>query len=442
MNRKMKEKFDHKLINKIRDVFDSHQPEFNPQDWELLKNKLPERKSRLLPLFRTIAKAAAVILIVTVGSYMLWDNFINNNTKIEDNKIVNITRRNTVDDSIKKSNYSADSSENKKQEFTAEEFQSSDQTNKINDISQNSFQQTKQITKNIFKETQDIEEQNITQSTQTTQADSIPSANTETKDVIAVADLQRNDSVVENKNENIQTLIMQPEIPYETTEKESEQKQRAGIGVEFATFTNYSPENITPGMNYGGGLAAHIPIKKRFSFNPGLIVSVYNMEFTDNQNIIDKTEMSFSSLENLIETNPDVKPSEIKLTGLDIPVNFQYRFIKRKSSGYFIELGFSSLLYLSENYSYTFASLSNTPNPMGGYSVEETATEEVASPGLKTFDFAKLINFSVGWDYNLNNRIGMTVNPYLKYPVNTLTSGDIKFGSGGLKLKLMIKPGK
>jgi hypothetical protein len=30
----------------------------------------------------------------------------------------------------------------------------------------------------------------------------------------------------------------------------------------------------------------------------------------------------------------------------------------------------------------------------------------------------------------------------MKYPISTMTSDDIKFGSGGLKLKLMIIPKK
>ena len=55
-----------------------------------------------------------------------------------------------------------------------------------------------------------------------------------------------------------------------------------------------------------------------------------------------------------MESNPEIKPSEVNLTGLDIPINFQYQFIKEKHLTYFIELGFSSLLYLSEKYVYTF----------------------------------------------------------------------------------------
>jgi hypothetical protein len=48
----------------------------------------------------------------------------------------------------------------------------------------------------------------------------------------------------------------------------------------------------------------------------------------------------------------------------------------------------------------------------------------------------------MGWDYRLSRGLGLTLNPYLKHPVSTMTSGDIKFGSGGIKLKFMIIPKK
>ncbi|MCD4682947.1 MAG: outer membrane beta-barrel protein [Bacteroidales bacterium] len=432
----MKEKFDHKLINKIREIFDSHQSDFNPQDWEMLKDRLPEKKSRLVPLLWTMAKAAAVILFVTVGSYMLWNGLVKNKTQIHDSELIVKTNQDSIENIVEKSDHISDPSDYILQEYEAEDLYSNKNSNKSSALSKgNSQQQTEQIAEIPITDTKKLTDLNITPATK---SDSTHSSIPETKNIIADTRLQKNDTVIEPNNVIIQPDIAQLEIPPEVIENGPRQKQKVRFGVEFASFANYSPENITPDLNYGGGVTADIPIKKRFSFNPGLIVSVYNMEFSDKQNILDKTEQTFSNLENLIENNPEVKPTEINLTGLDIPINFQYQFIKRKSSNYFIELGFSSLLYLSENFSYSFATLSDTPNPSGVFEVEESTTKEIATSGSKTFDFAKLINFSVGWDYHLSKRLDLTINPYLKYPVSNLTSGNIKFGSGGLKLKLML----
>lgn len=123
-------------------------------------------------------------------------------------------------------------------------------------------------------------------------------------------------------------------------------------------------------MNYGAGMAAYILIKKRFSFSPGLVVSVYNMKLSNEQYI--ENSNVFTNLNSEIENNDEIKPSEVNLTGLDIPVNFQYQFIRRKSLNFFVEFGFSSLLYLSENYSYTFSYTKYPqPNSNSGNSVTE-----------------------------------------------------------------------
>jgi len=135
--------------------------------------------------------------------------------------------------------------------------------------------------------------------------------------------------------------------------------------------------------------------------------------------------------------------TELQLTAMDIPMNFQYQFLKRKKGNYFFELGFSSLLYLSQDYSYELSYIDNSGCPPGGIcSNMVTVVEESSIPDYKTFDFAKFLNFSVGLDYHLSKRFDMVVNPYLKYPVNLLSEEELKFGSGGLKLKFMIVPKK
>ncbi|MCD4698260.1 MAG: PorT family protein, partial [Bacteroidales bacterium] len=236
------------------------------------------------------------------------------------------------------------------------------------------------------------------------------------------------------------------EAPQMISPPSKPKKQKVKIGVELASFTNYSPENITPTMNYGGGIVADIPIRKRFSFNPGLVFSAYNMVLEDNQSLITQTEyadITTLGVNVVTESNSTVKPSEVHLTGLDIPINFQYQFLQRKKGDYFVEFGFSSLIYLSENYSYDLSYIDNSGCPPGQTcSHIATVTEELSTPAFKTFDFAKLVNFSVGMDYHLSKRLDMVVNPYLKYPVNSLSSADLKFGSGGLKLKFMLIPKK
>ncbi len=447
----MKDKFDHKLINKIKGVFGSLQPDFNPQDWEKLMDKLPEKKTRFVALPWTMVKAAAVILFAVVGSYLLWNGLADHQPQINDNKLISQTNQDTIKIRNEKFDHHSDTSNNIIQKYLTEESYSNKANKAINNINKLSkvdhHQQPKQIAETTITSTNKPAELIIIKPDEpdsTTPSIPVP------KDILADSHTQKSDSVTKQIIVTAQQTDAKIEIPPEVIEIKTRQKQKVRLGLEFASFANYSPEDIVPNMNYGGGLVAHVPIKNRFSFNTGIIVSVYNIEFSDNEKVMDYVggdylggdSLVFASVSDFKDNYPDVQPSEMNLTGLDIPVNFQYQFIRRKSSGFFVELGFSSLFYLSEKYSYTFVTLSENPNINGEYEVEETATEDISDRGLKTFDFAKLINFSIGVDYRLSKRLDLTINPYLKYPVSTLSSGDMKFGSGGLKLKFMIKPGK
>ncbi len=435
----MKEKFEHKLVNKIRDTFDSHEAEYNPQDWELLKDKLPEKRSAL-PLFWIMARASVVLLLVALGSYFLWDGLLDKESLLVKNETLVETTQEQREAIDKVPNQTFDSNNSVVQENLAEKIENKNFGNGGQQLIENKIQsQSDQVAEIVVSNEKHTSELMISQN------NNIDSSKPSTKDsivVIAENNIKNDDSLIQQDNQVVQTPIAQLDPSPDIYENKNATKEKVRLGAEFASFTNFSSEDITPDINYGGGVTVDIPIKRRFSFNPGLLVSVYNMKFEDNQNIVDPGADMLTTFSNLIEADPEVKPSEMNLTGLDIPINFQYQVIKRNASNYFVELGFSSLLYLSENYSYTFAILSDGPSPYGTNDIDNATTEDFSGSELKTFDFAKLINFSVGMDYRINKTLDITLNPYIKYPVSTLTSGDIKFGSGGLKLKLMIKPGK
>ena len=436
----MKEKFEHKLVNKIKDTFDSHEAEYNPQDWELLMDKLPVKRSAL-PLFWVLARAAVVLLLVALGSYFLWDGLIDKDSKIDNNETMVETKHEQGEEIDKVPNQTIESNSFNVQENLAKKIENENSKNGGQRLIENKTQShTDPIAEVVLSNEPQTIEAIISQNSK---MDSL-SALVENSDIIiAESYVEREDSLIQQSDLTIQPVIAQIEPLPDIYENIKAKKKKVRLGAEFASFTNYSPENVSPGLNYGGGVTADIPIKKRFSFNPGLIVSVYNMDFDGNPNSIDAAQPSSYSVYSLHTSDSDIIPSKMQLTSLDIPVNFQYQFLQRKTSDFFVELGFSSLLYLSEDFEYTFVSTSGGPFPNDTeIANDNTVSGEVSVDAFNTFDFAKLINISVGMDYRLNKRLDFTVNPFLKYPVSTLTSGDIKFGSGGLKLKFMIKPGK
>lgn len=421
----MKEKFEHKLTNRIREVFENRKTGFNPQDWEDMKSRLTDQQVRKVPFLWTLVKAASVLLLISAGTYFLWNSPKKDQFPSEESPQISVKTSVQFD--------KIDTLSNSEGKINPE----------ISQISE-SRQLPRTKTKTRIQKQQEI----ISDSNLLITASKEPALYENSRaDTFAVVmnDGKKPEDLIKDQN-NIISINDCVTIPADLDLRIAEgeintRKLRINFGVELASFTNYSTENIIPAMNYGGGLIANIPVKSRFSFNPGLIVAAYNMNVNDASEQYDQTVFTTTSVQEIIENDPDLKPTGISLTAIDIPLNFQYRFIQKKKSDYFVELGISNLVYLSENYSYSITKVSE-PNPYTGTQSEETITGETSNSAFETFDFAKLINFSFGWNYKLNNRFDFSLNPYIKYPLGILGSGEVKFGSGGMKLKFMVKHDK
>jgi hypothetical protein len=422
----MKEKFEHKLINRIREVFEKRQPDFNPQDWEVMKSRLTNQQVRKIPFLWTFVKAASILLLISSLTYFLWNSLKKNQLPLKENSQISVN----APDQINKIDSSIKSKGNKKNIEVPQIAESSHlpRTKTSTRIQKQQEIISESIMLNTATLEQTLDEKEITDK-------STVDMNEEKTPTLVSEDRNKDLSI-----NHIDTIPTDLDLGFAGGRINS-QKQRIKFGVELASFTNYSTEDIVPAMNYAGGFVANIPVKSRFSFNPGLIVVAYNVNLNDLSQQYNETGFSTNSVQEIIENDRDLQPTGIILTGIDIPVNFQYRFIQRKKSDYFVELGFSNLFYLSENYSYSFTKLSG-PNSYTGTLSEETVTGNISNTAFETFDFAKIFNFSIGWNYKLNNRFDFSLDPYIKYPLGTLGSGDVRFGSGGLKLKLMVRPGK
>lgn len=429
----MKEKFEHKLTNRIREVFDSHKPEFNPQDWEQMETMLVKKKDRMAPLLNTFMKVAVVLILIGVGSYFLWNQ--------------------SLDKSSDGIEHTVSAERNTEREFATEAIPPIRDSVKI--FSHTEILDELQAEAKIGKVIQD-EKPNLTSDDRFQEISSTEPQKVETVAQVDIIVIEPDDISL-SQTLDYESVTISSEIPvkdvslvsksdgYSTWSAEDhlmeygnqhKNEKKFRMGFELASFTNYSGEELNPGVNYGGGLTFQIPVIDRLSFNPGLTVSSQNLVYNNEIAVttINSGPIPFDQMYIYATTNTDEKPSEVDLTAMDLPVNFQYQFIQRQRSGYFVELGFSNLVYLSQNYYYTVTA----SGPAG----IQSQTVEVDPVDEKVFDFAKFINFSLGWDYRLSRGFGLTLNPYMKYPVGTTTSRDIKFGSGGLKLKFMIIPKK
>jgi hypothetical protein len=133
--------------------------------------------------------------------------------------------------------------------------------------------------------------------------------------------------------------------------------------------------------------------------------------------------MNFTAL-----STPTIRNYNASLVGLDIPINIKYEFNPQKTDAY-ISMGLSSGTFIDESYTYKY----NYPSFLSD-KLQQTQNETTGK-SFGSFYFAKTLNvaFGIGYPFGKNR---LVIEPFLKYPLDGLGSQNLKFGAGGLNLKL------
>ncbi len=421
----MQESFDNKLSNKIRNVFDNYYEPVNPNDWELMKEKLANKSNKRTIWLNNIAKAASIVLIVGI-SVMIpgkLNNYLKNDSKIKSEEKISRGSKNIL---ISEENNSKNDEINKADKYT----------NTLD---------------NIFKDEIVRNEENNIESYDLISKDTVK--NKEVEEIIAL-NIIKNDSTEQQNIDSLRNIsiakrdtlqkINQKQILlvdddfFLRKEKKKKKNKRFNVGVAFSTHYNYSDQIASNQVNLGGGLLSEFKITERLSINSGLLISKHGLA----KNSLEQKDMAVysdtqSSISDMNYDNQEGQ-SEIKkatFIGIDIPLNLQYNFNR-----FFVSAGVSSLVYLKENYQKenTFAvyneRFDSYTNEMTYDKYEVSQTKEETYGAFQTFDFAKLLNISLGYKIPLK-RGKIVFEPYIKIPMGDLATKNISFGFGGISLK-------
>ena len=179
-----------------------------------------------------------------------------------------------------------------------------------------------------------------------------------------------------------------------------------------------------------GGVSADIPLSSNFQLSTGLQI--------ENQSIVKNIAgivSSSSSPQNQMKT---------KLINLDLPVNLTWKFVSEKSQAYYVSAGLSSLVYLRQQnknttYSQDLTPLSSVVNGVEvmSYSIvnQVSVTQNTVTPN-QTFDFAGRINFMVGFEKKLSDKLFIHFEPYTKFPASGRSSGYLNHTTSGINFKI------
>ncbi len=111
---------------------------------------------------------------------------------------------------------------------------------------------------------------------------------------------------------------------------------------------------------------------------------------------------------------------------LDIPINIYYQFRPQSKLSFYSGLGLSSYIMLEEDYTYTFDTPSGSRDFSSYYESENN-------------EWFKMLNLSLGVQYQFAPRFHLQVEPFLKAPLAGVGEWDVKLSSMGIFMGLKYK---
>lgn len=445
----MSDPFDKKLVDKINEVFDNFEDDSANESWMELRKRLPEKKvQKPSATIWWLSSAAAILLLC--GVWFLTDQKELAKTRIT--KATDKARVNNIDSTnsqIKSSitpieskenhtagNHSIESLESSSRQKVKSHNKSASQPKPV-EIGASAKTGIEHAGKSILEESQHDLTLIALVPDPSKKTDSELSANS-----TLAPDSSRIAASTISNNEIYPSEVISKEqlhnlIQVDKTKQQSRSGNKLTVSVFAGSYFNYA-EGSQTSINTGVGLSSDIKISKKLKISTGVSLAQNSLKY--DQLIPKEAALNFASSHNantaldlqskqgFSTLSYSINSYDAKLLGLDIPINLKYTLLEKKNSIY-ISTGFSSNLFINESYTYTFEYQMNSSS-----STQEPTQQ--SSSGFQSFDFARVLNFSLGFDHRLNKKSNLIFEPFVKYPLSGLGANDLRFGAAGMNLKL------
>jgi hypothetical protein len=456
----MSDQFDNRLSARIKDVFGQHVEEYNPADWQRMQAKLghkPDKK--VIVLFPLWAKAASVILLMGLSVFLFnnnYDNYDNqisiaDNADIEDkaendhinaDNTLNISQiENTGEKEIPETNQNLtgpEKKENSKVMASKNSFNNNDVNNTdIQYIAGKEDLFSMDSSKVVLADIKN----HLNRHRNRISEDISPKDNSK----VVLGDIKNHlnrhrdkirqkDSLGSSKT-NPDLYLVHDDLGIAETSDKKHKNIEFGLGL--ATVSNYSPDTKGSSINMGGGFSADYQLAKKISISTGMYIAKNELGYNNGSgNVIQSLKNADYAADNsLAMIDGNSAQTDVSFMAIDIPLNLKYRLNKVSVSA-----GVSSLIFLSEKFTTNYnASVTNTTfnSETSRYETNTSVqnyTNEEKSGSFNHFDFAGLLNVSVGYDIPLVSG-SIAVEPYVKVPLSNITSRELKMGSGGVMVR-------
>ncbi|MBK5207984.1 MAG: PorT family protein [Flavobacteriaceae bacterium] len=449
----MEDNFDKILRDKIKEVSKNQDFAYNPEHWRMLMAKKKSNKKRVLFYWQFAAFVLIALLAGGLGKY-----FFQNSNHIKQEIIID-----TNNDSLR-----IDTLKNSREIFiTSSSVDSINNLDKKNSVIDSLSNNNKSKIESILKS------HSKTEIATTSKQRIYPKQKIEPKDaVIAVNSVKLHDSIEKKsiinlktllteaemiaKNENIDTLNESTDMAFESEikkqdstfikqglvalieeEETDEKSKRSAIkfGIDVSPIINYTSENENSNVGYSGGVLVEIPIATNFDISTGVYYA--------NQKLDLNQPNGYSSDVVSAKNSSQLVTKEAITKGLEIPVNVKYNFSLYKKN-VFISVGFTSTSYFTEdieaNYLKNGRTETSTQDLLGNnivkYKLVQTEEKIVTPNNSNNFNFANILNFSLGLELPLNNNYqSIIIEPYFKYSLKPITAQKVDFSSAGIHFR-------
>ncbi len=435
--------FDEIFVNKVKEVFDNHNEAYQPADWNKLQGKMGKNRRGLIIFLPYIAKAAIVIIFLGLSVFIL-NNYENDiqyletaqYIKTDDLPILPNQNTTTIEKNIIDNNYIIEKSKKRNLMVFAKRNNSTDITAN-NEVVINKKEELVDK-EGIVRNMKSVEFINNSHKCQNIELHTEP-------------DLHNIKQLKTSRFTNEKPILQAVE---DELEVDNNKQKRFGFGVEIASLSSYSDIGVDNNVNMGAGISASYKLAKNIRFSTGVLIAKQslngmvkrrNSDFANNASnkfgindevygelMSDKSQSEILNSANV--SNINLHEQKRTFVTVDIPLNIVYKYKKLSFT-----TGVSSLLHLQEqqNYKYRMSvnnSVYNATTATYDNFSNTTTVSRKKHIATNHFDFAKLINLSVGYGIDMKKG-SLTVEPYIKVPIGTLSSQDILMGAGGLALR-------
>lgn len=436
----MDDQLDNDLQNRIREVFDNFEDASADEGWLMLREKFPEEQSKRRAFAWLWWGSAAAVLLVFLG-IGLWmrgmkEEPVNPVVKIlkypkHENLVIKKIQKDTVNDNAPATEKSAGKTQ------AAHNYQAgslSPVTSRDSIAGQNNVKPAKGLSlidtagknKYIAKKAPDSSKTALNKATSPQLA-----VNNAPK-----TDQQKSLVIQDNKpKKSITDMFNEDKGEKAAKDEDAQQSKKVRFAVYAATYFNYSKGSDNQ-VNAGAGFTSDIRISNNLKLVTGVSIAQNSLSYSGfpstvasaQSNLFASPVASGTSMNFTALSTPTLRNYNASLVGLDIPINIKYEFNPQKTDAY-ISMGLSSGTFINESYTYKY----NYPSFLSD-KLQQTQ-DETTGKNFGSFYFAKTLNvaFGIGYPFGKNR---LVIEPFLKYPLDGMGSQNLKFGAGGLNLKL------